>query len=132
MYLKGENEMAKLNRKQCEALAMDIFKWLLEHEMWQDVRIYFNGKAIGTYNPETGEYCYNENRYFTIDDIDPKDYFEYVNEDHMLSMSFEGPLYELLNGYIDCRELTDEFMELFNKYGVYYELGNAWNLSVYE
>lgn len=49
-------------------------------------------------------------------------------------MSFEGPFYEVLNGYAgDYGWVVEEkFSDLLKKYGVYYELGNAWNLSLYQ
>ena len=46
-------------------------------------------------------------------------------------MSFEGPLYEVLNGY-GSSHLEEEFVKIFDKYGLYYELGNAWNLTACE
>ena len=65
-------------------------------------------------------------------DADPRKYFEY-NGDY-LSMSFEGPLYSILNyqagTYGDS--IIGELDELFKKYGLYYELGNSWNMSLYD
>lgn len=115
-----------------EKLATEIFKWLVKHEMWVDVNIYFNGKCWSTSNKECNEFCYNENRYFEYE-ADPKDYFEYVNEPNILSMSFEGVLYEALNGYTHgWTKLEKEFTKIFEKYGLYFELGHAWNLTCYE
>lgn len=76
----------------------------------------------------------NSNAPFDVNDydaaiengMDPRDYFEYVREPNILSMSFEGTLYDILNNH-DMFVLQD----LFSKYGLYYELGNAWNLSAY-
>lgn len=120
-----------LTEKQREEMATEIFNWLFDHELWVDICIYFNGKRWST-SDGGGNFCYNERRYFE-DVADPKDYFEYVNEPNILSMSFEGPLYEVLNGYISgWTRLEDQFREIFEKYGLYYELGHAWNLSAYE
>lgn len=90
-----------------------------------DVSIYFNGKRWSTQqkSKDHWEFCYNENRYFESI-ADPKDYFEYVREPNILSMSFEGGLYEVLNGYNGFK-LEAEFQKIFHKYGLYYELGNA-------
>jgi hypothetical protein len=121
-----------LTAKQREQLATDIFNWLNKHEMWVDVHIYFNGKCWSTNNKNSTEFCYNENRYFEYE-ADPKDYFEYVREPNILSMSFEGGLYDVLNAYAyDWGRLSDEFRGIFEKYGVYFELGHSWNLSCYE
>ncbi len=121
-----------MTKKQKEHLAKEIFEWLVEHEMWVDVAIYFNGKRWSTHNKETNEFCYNEHKYYE-DVAEPRDYFEYVNEPNILSMSFEGPLYHVLNAYIPgWVKLEDEFNKIFEKYNLYIELGNAWNLTCYE
>lgn len=66
---------------------------------------------------------------FYYGDITPT--FEYHPEPNILSMSFEGPLYDLLN--YTCGSKTEEkFTKILRKYGLYFELGNAWNLSCYE
>ena len=50
-----------------------------------------------------------------------------------LSMSFEGPLYHVLNRYVrGWTKLESELQKLFEKHGYYYEMGHAWNLSAYE
>lgn len=121
-----------LTKKQREQLATEIFNWLNDHEMWVDVCIYFNGKCWSTSNKNGVEFCYNERRYFEYE-AEPKDYFEYVAEPNILSMSFEGGLYDVLNGYsYGWVKREDEFRKIFEKYGVYFELGNAWNLSCYK
>lgn len=119
--------------------AAEIVKFLKENHLWLDVRVYFNrmcfatdnGKGIGTLRESRTET--NGPLYF-IPDIDPRDYFQYVNPNHILSMSFEGPFYECLNGYAGDYgyEIEAEFRQLLQKYGCYYELGDAWNLSVYK
>ena len=121
-----------LTKQQTEELATEIFDWLVNHELWVDTFIYFNGKRWGTSNKNNTEFCYNERRYFE-DEAEPKDYFEYVREPNILSMSFEGGLYDILNGYVGgWVELAEEFDKIFEKYGLFYELGNAWNLTCYE
>ena len=121
-----------LTTKQREELATDIFNWLNDREMWVDTHIYFNGKCWGTSNQNSTEFCYNERRYFEYK-AEPKDYFEYVREPNILSMSFEGALYDVLNGYVyGWVKLEEEFSKILEKYGLFYELGNAWNLSCYE
>lgn len=121
-----------LTKKQTEQLATEIFNWLVDNELWVDVCIYFNGKRWSTHDAELKEFCYNERRYFE-DEAEPKNYFEYVREPNILSMSFEGVLYDVLNGYVyGWVKLEEEFSKILDKYGLYYELGNAWNLSCYE
>lgn len=40
------NTVAKLTQKQIEKLAVEIRTFLLEHDMWVDTQIYFNGKCF--------------------------------------------------------------------------------------
>jgi hypothetical protein len=48
-------------------------------------------------------------------------------------MSFEGGLYHVLNGYVSgWIRLESKFSKLFEKYGLYYEMGYSWSLSAYE
>lgn len=119
-----------LTTKETENLATEIFNWLVDNELWIDVAIYFNGRRWSTHDKVCDEFCYNERRYFE-DKADPADYFEYVRKPNVLSMSFEGDLYDVLNGYWGARH-EEEFSKILEKYGLYYELGNTWNLSCYE
>ena len=48
--------VAKLTTEQIENLAKEIREFLLEHGLWPDVDIYFNGKKYTSYDPEKGEY----------------------------------------------------------------------------
>ena len=123
----------KLSPAQIEKLAYEIKDFLIRHEMWCDVRIYFNGKALST-DDGSGHYAYNDpNKDYVLEDVNPKDYFEYVGE-NILCMSFEGSFYELLNCYVPLsyyNSVEGEFRGILRKYGLYYELGNAWNLSTF-
>ena len=117
--------------ERCEVLAQEIYKLLLEHDMWIDVSIYYNGKRMSTSDGDNFRY---NGPPFIEEDKNPKDYFEYVNDEHILSMSFDGPLYDALNGYggWDGWDIEERFSNLLSKHGLYYELGNAWNLTLYK
>lgn len=119
----------KMCEKTIEQMAFDIRQFLLDWEMWVDVTIYFNGKAIST-DDRNGHYGYNDpNKLFVLEDMDPKRYFEYAGG--ILSMSFEGEFYYVVN-YYEVAPAMDQFVAILDKYGCYFELGNAWNLSVYQ
>lgn len=125
-----------MNKK--ESLARDIYNWCKKHHLWGDNIIYFNGKAWASFDnwhKANGESEFGkkiDEDLYEYESRNPKDYFEYANPE-TLSMSFEGPLYEVLNAYVrGWVKLEDEFVKLFEKYGYYYELGHAWNLSAYE
>lgn len=118
----------KLTKTKIEELVREIENFLKEHSLLGDVCIYFNNKRHHwEWNYKTDECTLKED-----DDISPLDYFEYVNTKHILSMSFEGSFYHVLNGYTKrAFDLQDKFSEILERYGVYYELGHSWNLSCY-
>lgn len=116
------------NSKKLESLAMEIYHWMVKHELWVDTCIYYDGKRLSTKGTdENGKTIYRYNGEAFLDEADPRDYFEYVAEEHILSMSFEGPLYDILN--YGFGELEEEFQAIFHRHGVYFELGNSWNLT---
>ena len=117
-----------LTKEQIEDLADKIYKLFRKHGIWSDTIIYFNGQSIDN-KDEAGSYHYDGTAYHH-EDKDPRDYFEYVNPDHILSMSFEGPVYHMFN-YGSHPTVMKKFRELLDKYGLYFELGHAWNLSCY-
>lgn len=118
----------KLNKIKIEELVKEIEEFLRKHDLLGDVCIYFNNKRhMWHWNYKTEEYVME-----IKEDISPLDYFEYVNKKHILSMSFEGEFYHVMNGYTNYEfKLQDKFNELLDKYNLYYELGNAWNLTCY-
>lgn len=114
-------------------LAIDIYNWCKKHDLWGDNVIYFDGIAWASWPDWHGEFGKKiDEDLYEYENRNPLDYFEYANPD-TLSMSFEGPLNHVLNGYTHgWVKLEHEFSKLFEKYGWYYELGHAWNLSAYE
>ena len=103
---------------------MDV---LVANDISHDVSIYYNNKRMkNNYDWRSDE---NVVSVVVEEDFNPHDYFEYAAHNHIMSMSFEGGLYHVLNYSFGRTE--DEFRKLLEKYGVYYELGNAWNLTVY-
>lgn len=116
-----------------ESLARDIYNWCKKHHLWGDNTIYFNGKAWSSsmeWGGDSGKPI--DEDLYEYENRNPKDYFEYANP-ATLSMSFEGPLYSVLNGYTrGWTKLAAELESLFEKHGYYFEYGHAWNLSAYE
>ena len=114
-------------------LAIDIYKWCKKNNLWGDNTIYFDNKAWSsspTWDLDAGKKIKED--LYEYENKKSTDYFEYGN-DKTLSMSFEGPLYHVLNGYVGgWVKRESELMELFEKYGYYFEYGHAWNLSAYE
>lgn len=120
--------MKTLTKANIEELAKEIISFLEKEELASDVSIYFNNKVMRARGTWDDDYNYIP-KWEITDNVSPHDYFEYAAYDHILSMSFEGPLYHVLN-YSGGRK-DEEFHAIFEKYGLYYELGNAWNLTAY-
>ena len=118
--------MKKLTKILIEQMAKDIMSFLISNELSYDVAIYYNNKKM--YNDYSWGGDEHVDNIVIKDEYNPHDYFEYAAHNHILSMSFEGELYRSINysGY-----KINEFDKIFKKYGVYYELGNAWNLTTY-
>lgn len=114
-----------LTKAQIKQLVDDITAFLDKHHMQDGVCIYFNNKRIIS-NYDWGE----DNQSWVVEsNVDPHDYFDYAAYNHILSMSFEGALYDIINFYGGT--LDEKFREIFEKYGLYFEQGNAWNLTAY-
>jgi len=111
--------MKKLTKETKEKLAHEIYTLLKDRGLIGDVRIYYGDKCL-THNG------------LVLENTKASDYFKYVNED-TLSMSFEGAFYEVLN-YCESQEderTIQEFNKLLASYGLYYELGDYWNLTLF-
>lgn len=109
----------KLTKIKIEQMANEIMNFLKKEKLDTDVLIYFNNKRMDNKGIQEGEF-------------DPHDYFKYANYYHILSMSFEGAFYRVVNYYEDisyCDRIMEKFNDILKKYGVYQELGNSWNLT---
>lgn len=105
--------------KAMEKLRQEIVELFKSYELYIDCTIYCNGKR----------YNYSGDK-LDIRDADVTEYLDYCNPD-TLSMSFDGDIYDVFN-YDLFPSLLEKFDKLLESYGLYYELGNAWNLSLYE
>ena len=130
---RGINVENNVAFSKYKLLAIDIYEWCVKHDLWGDNTIYFDGKAWSnseTWHGENGKKIAED--LYEYEDRNPRDYFEYANSD-TLSMSFEGSLNHVLNGYTSGYvKYYKQFNKLFDKYHVYWEFGNSWNFTVYE
>lgn len=129
--------MVQFNNVDSERCAEEIINWLIKNRLWQDTCIYANNRRFSDFDPETRTYHYvlsetddSFDCVFADENTDPKEYFTFAGD--FLSMSFEGPLYGIFNYYrSNCDKYINEFNAIIGKYGMHYELGNSWNLSLY-
>lgn len=120
-------------KTKMEMLAKDIYDWCMKNDLWGDNIIYFEGKAwssSSTWSGVKGKKIAED--LYEYENKNPRGYLEYCNQD-TLSMSFEGYLNHILNGYsYGWVKLEAEFSNMFEKYGYYYEMGYSWSLSAYK
>lgn len=121
--------MAKLTKQNIEQLANEVMDWLVRNELSMDVCIYYNNQKMQHKYHYDKDYDIIDDGISIEKDVDPHQITQWAAHDHILTMTFEGGLYSLLN--YNGGKLETEFENLFNKYGLYYELGEAWNLTCY-
>ena len=121
-------------------MAYDLVKFLIDNDLFIDTRIYY--KTRKSWNmltdsklgniPSNKENFSKGNKTYTIytaEGIDPNYYFKY-NGGYM-SVSTEGPLYDIINSYSD--EPIERYLNnYFSNWGLYFELGDTWNFSLYD
>lgn len=120
----------KITREKIEEFGNKVVDLCLE-KGYGDTCVYFNNKRVSidskmVFDDSERGFHY-EGSTKIKEDCHPGDYFDYYNTNHVLSMSFEGNLYDALN--YECG--APALYKLFEEYGFYWELGNAWNLSAY-
>lgn len=102
------------------ACARETAEFLAKNSANDDVSIYVDGKRYQV--SDAGELIYDI-------DANPKDYFEYAGD--FMSMSFEGLLYDIIN-YGGCPSIEEGLDRIFKRYDKFKELGNGWNMSLYD
>ena len=122
-----------LTEQQIETMAIEIRNFLLAHRLWIDVAIYFNGKAFST-SDGNRRFTYNDpDDLIVLEDQDPTRITGYAGD--ILTMTFEGPLYDCMNftgelGHDYESKIESWLSNIFLKYGCYYELCEAWSLTL--
>lgn len=119
----------KLSKIKIEELANEIKDFVLKNDYETDVIIYFNNKRMSFDSYDNNWNRLEEPQIVIWENVSPLDYFKYANARHILSMSFEGSMYDELN-YGNGR-VYSKLQAIFEKYDLYFEPGNAWNLTAY-
>lgn len=126
--------MRKNNK--ADKCAWEIIRWLQKHDNWIDVAIYVNGGRYLDHRSSPNTEKVEEQVYWEDNKL-ASDYFDGVPKKDFLSMSFEGPLYHIINlydiagDYSYSDKMEEEFSKILEKYGYYYEQYNSWNLSCF-
>lgn len=121
-------------KTKSERCAFEIINFLIRHNMWIDTSIYVNRKRYSCHDGEHYQYDNTWDCVFREDNMNPADYVEYNSD--FLTMTFEGPFYDVINYFLPapkyCDKLIEEFNDILKKYNKYYELGYAWSLALYD
>tara|TARA_B100001564_G_C20441821_1_gene579295 strand:- start:223 stop:564 length:342 start_codon:yes stop_codon:yes gene_type:complete len=107
---------------KARAMADKVHEWMKKNHLLDMCIIY-----VGN---ERWMYGYGGKGLVIETDINVKDYLDYCNKE-TISVVSEGRLYDIWN-YQFTNPLHDEFDELLNEFGFYFEHGDAWNASAYE
>ena len=133
--LNAKNTLFNINNVK-EKCAYEIVKFLLDRGLWVDTFIYANGKRWGCKDVNGDGHYHYDNTWdcvFVEENINPEDYFEYTGD--FLCLSTEGDFYDILNYYYPysmCDPIINAFNNILKKYNKYYEMGDAWNLALYD
>lgn len=116
----------KLTSANKKKIVNGLFQVFKKHKVVDDVVFYFDNQRA-TVDRITGKLKVQKG--FNV-----RDYMKYCNE-NTVSVSFDGPLFEIMNGYAseNLSEAIDKEIErVLAPYGLFYELGNDWNFSLYD
>lgn len=126
------NQTKPITPKNMEKLAVQLIRWLIKHDCFSDVCIYTKDTRFSSSRPRT---CSEEdieevklkNGVYYKSPADVTQIVEYNNPD-TLTVTFEGPLYDLIN---HNSYLESGLCSLFLPYGLYYEQGYSWSFALY-
>lgn len=128
---------SKYTAEDVKRMAEEIKRWCEKHYA-EETKIYYLGKSykidakFDVYADDDKD-MYKVRGWKELNYDEPAEYFSYIRKPNILSMSFEDSLYDIFNGSDSFSvKAEQEFSDILEKYGLYYELGNAWNLSVFE
>ena len=126
-------KLKKITKDSMTKLAFKLMEYFHKNEMWDSTIIYAAGKRYLSpgyaYNKEHLYKTYKDDIKYVEEDADVKDYVSYSNPD-TVTIAFEGLLYDIIdNDFGFILKLDKKFLE---PYGLYFELGNQWNMSAYE
>lgn len=128
--------MRKLTKRQIEAMTREILGLLCSEEyseLWVETSVFSDGKRYAACSaPNAGKTRVGACDVFVTEDCAPS-FSRFLPEEdsHILSMTFEGPLHQVLNFNpdYDLPGFMEKFDAIFQKYGVFYELMESWCLT---
>lgn len=136
--LEAGKKPKPLTDETIKDMAMRLMRYLSDRDLFYDAVLYYHydGQWVSCHSNVFGNTSDLVHKTETVNgktyewwerqDDEPSRYFEWNGD--ILSMSFEGPLYHALNTHYTENEYLRNF---FSHYGLHFELGNAWNFTLY-
>lgn len=115
--------MKKYTKVIIDKLAKEIMELLEKDGCDIDTCVYWNNKRASM-KYRWKDYDYVREGWVIEENVCPLEYLEYASEQHVISLTFEGNLYYKYNDGDYEYPAMDALLE---KYGLYSEMGNAWN-----
>lgn len=131
-------KLTKQQKIRNEKLARDLIKFIQNRGCWEDICVFFNGKALSSntswnvwkgvlIEEITNEFTEEVDKVYEYNDIEsPKFWTEYANEESV-TIIFDGAFYDWLHNYGDW----DKLQEVLDPYNAYFEIGHTTDLSIY-
>lgn len=121
----------KLTKRDIENLANDVVSFLKEHGMDEDVHLFYNGNGLSV-DRKWGDVKQSSVPYRRlVENVSPFNWFE-AEEMHIFSMMFSNTSHL---SYIIYHHEDKELSAIFEKYGLYYQYGGAYeecsNITAY-
>jgi len=119
--------MSKLTSKDKQKIVAGLIEVLKKHEVGDSVYFYFDDKRVWV-DRNTGKLVERNG-------FNPKDYFEWFNEKTVTLAFDDSPLFDLINYEMDYElfeTMAVDIQQVVTPYGLYWDLGNDWNLSFYD
>lgn len=106
-------------KRENEVLARAIGHWCIEHEMQDDVRIFFNG-AVHEWLPSRKLWAKQPGLI--------SNYCPYA-ADGTVGVVFKGHMYETLHNLSDTHPLVMSFNDVFVRHDLAYQMDHTWCLT---
>lgn len=131
-------KLTKQQKERNENLANDLIKFIQNRGCWEDICVFFNGKALSSESKwdawkgvlvsiKKNKITEEVNKVYEYNDIEsPKFWTKYANEESV-TIIFDGAFYDWIHRYGDWNKLQ----EILDPYNAYFEMGNTTDLSIY-
>lgn len=111
----------KLTKPMIEEMAKAVRRWASAEKLGRDWSLFYNGKLLShpcvNKPTEDNPYRYVYTRK-TERNVDPHDYSEWFSEKFIMGMSYDGQMYECINGYnrYKAYEKLEQIAKMFGCY----------------